>query len=94
MKAARYYGPGDIRVEDISEPVPTEGQVKVKVILLSNLLDFNGLIGQWIGGHRMPGTGTFLFELTILSFLSFFSIGMEVSFHQPLSPAYISVPNR
>ncbi|KAF7762446.1 hypothetical protein Agabi119p4_9039 [Agaricus bisporus var. burnettii] len=31
MKAARYYGPGDLRVEDIPEPVPTDGQVKVKI---------------------------------------------------------------
>lgn len=38
MKAARYYGPGDLRVEDIPEPVPTDGQVKVKVTPFSNLL--------------------------------------------------------
>lgn len=31
MRAARFYGPGDIRVEDTPEPVPKEGQVKVKV---------------------------------------------------------------
>jgi threonine dehydrogenase-like Zn-dependent dehydrogenase len=31
MKAARFYGPGDVRVEDIPEPVPKHGQVKVKV---------------------------------------------------------------
>ncbi|KAF5313340.1 hypothetical protein D9611_008667 [Ephemerocybe angulata] len=31
MKAARYYGPGDIRVEDIDEPVVGPGQIKVKV---------------------------------------------------------------
>ncbi|KAG6872562.1 hypothetical protein C0995_008835 [Termitomyces sp. Mi166 len=30
MKAARFYGPGDIRVEDIAEPVASTGQVKVK----------------------------------------------------------------
>jgi len=34
MRAARFYGPGDIRVEDIPEPVPKEGQVKVKVATL------------------------------------------------------------
>ncbi|KNZ79279.1 (R,R)-butanediol dehydrogenase [Termitomyces sp. J132] len=34
MKAARYYGPGDIRVEDIAEPVASNGQVKVKVYQL------------------------------------------------------------
>lgn len=31
MKAARYYGPGDIRVEQIPEPQPKDGQVKIKV---------------------------------------------------------------
>lgn len=32
MKAARYYGPGDIRVElDVPEPQPKAGQVKIKV---------------------------------------------------------------
>jgi hypothetical protein len=33
MKAARLYGPGDIRVDQIEEPVPGKGQVKVKVVL-------------------------------------------------------------
>ena len=28
MRAARFYGPGDIRIEDIPEPMPKEGQVK------------------------------------------------------------------
>ncbi|KII91678.1 hypothetical protein PLICRDRAFT_38498 [Plicaturopsis crispa FD-325 SS-3] len=31
MKAARYYGPGDIRVEQVAEPTPKNGQVKIKV---------------------------------------------------------------
>ncbi|KAG6852878.1 hypothetical protein C0991_008391 [Blastosporella zonata] len=31
MKAARFYGPGDVRIEDIGEPVASKGQVKVKV---------------------------------------------------------------
>lgn len=31
MKAVRYYGPGDIRVEDIPEPVVGDEQVKIKV---------------------------------------------------------------
>ncbi|EKM78294.1 hypothetical protein AGABI1DRAFT_129413 [Agaricus bisporus var. burnettii JB137-S8] len=39
MKAARYYGPGDLRVEDIPEPVPTDGQVKVKIA-------WNGICGS------------------------------------------------
>ncbi len=31
MKAARYYGPGDIRIEDIPVPPLKDGQVKIKV---------------------------------------------------------------
>ena len=31
MKAARYYGPGDVRVETIPEPELKPGQVKLKV---------------------------------------------------------------
>jgi hypothetical protein len=41
MKAGRYYGPGDVRVEDIPEPVPKEGQVKVKVILFFEYIGIN-----------------------------------------------------
>ena len=33
MKAIRYYGPGDMRLEDIPEPITGEKQVKVKVRL-------------------------------------------------------------
>ncbi|KDQ56719.1 hypothetical protein JAAARDRAFT_179362 [Jaapia argillacea MUCL 33604] len=33
MKAARYHGPGDIRVEQVSEPDVAKGQVKIKVRL-------------------------------------------------------------
>ncbi|KXN81207.1 (R,R)-butanediol dehydrogenase [Leucoagaricus sp. SymC.cos] len=39
MKAARFYGVGDVRVEDIPEPVPKEGQVKVKIA-------WNGICGS------------------------------------------------
>ncbi|KAF8639232.1 hypothetical protein AX17_001717 [Amanita inopinata Kibby_2008] len=38
MKAARYYGPRDIRVEQIDKPVPTSGQALVKVA-------WNGICG-------------------------------------------------
>jgi (R,R)-butanediol dehydrogenase/meso-butanediol dehydrogenase/diacetyl reductase len=38
MRAALYYAPGDIRVEDIPEPEPGRGQVKIRVA-------FNGLCG-------------------------------------------------
>jgi len=31
MKAARYYGIKDIRIEQIPEPIPRDGQVKIKV---------------------------------------------------------------
>lgn len=31
MRAVRYYGPGDIRVDDIPEPVAGDDQVKIKV---------------------------------------------------------------
>jgi threonine dehydrogenase-like Zn-dependent dehydrogenase len=30
MRAARYYGIEDIRVEEIEEPVCKEGQIKIK----------------------------------------------------------------
>lgn len=33
MKAIRYYGPGDMRLDDIPEPNPGPNQVKVKVNL-------------------------------------------------------------
>lgn len=39
MKAARYHGVGDIRFEDIPEPIAGPGQVKVRV-------HFNGLCGS------------------------------------------------
>ncbi len=38
MKAAVYYGPNKIEVDDVPEPQPTEGTVKVKV-------GFNGICG-------------------------------------------------
>ena len=31
MKAARYYGPGDIRIDDVPEPRTRPGTVKVEV---------------------------------------------------------------
>ena len=38
MKAARYYGPGDVRVEDVPEPELKQGQVKLKVTRLLILI--------------------------------------------------------
>ena len=31
MKAARFYGPGDIRIDDVPEPAVRPGTVKVEV---------------------------------------------------------------
>jgi L-iditol 2-dehydrogenase len=31
MKVARYYAPGDIRLEDSPEPVPGPGELKIRV---------------------------------------------------------------
>ncbi|KAF4613250.1 hypothetical protein D9613_010929 [Agrocybe pediades] len=39
MKAARFYGPGDVRVEDIPEPEAKAGQLKVKIA-------WNGICGS------------------------------------------------
>ena len=38
MRAARYYGTGDVRIEDVPAPVPGKGEVQVEVA-------FNGLCG-------------------------------------------------
>jgi len=39
MKAARFYGKGDIRVEEIPEPEPGPGEIKIK-------LAWNGICGS------------------------------------------------
>jgi (R,R)-butanediol dehydrogenase / meso-butanediol dehydrogenase / diacetyl reductase len=67
MKAARLYGPGDLRIEDIATPgVPDAGWVKLRVdaagICGSDLHNFR--TGQWISrspstaGHELTGTVT------------------------------------
>lgn len=33
MKAARYYGPGNVKLDQVPEPEAKEGQLKVKVHL-------------------------------------------------------------
>ena len=52
MRAALYYGPGDVRLEDIAEPDPTPGTVKVRSL-------HNGLCGtdlhQYFVGPDEPG---------------------------------------
>jgi (R,R)-butanediol dehydrogenase/meso-butanediol dehydrogenase/diacetyl reductase len=61
MRAAVYYEPGDIRIEDVPEPSPGRDEVKVKVA-------FNGICGsdlhEYYGhammvplGYRHPLTG-------------------------------------
>ncbi|KAF9456698.1 alcohol dehydrogenase GroES domain protein [Collybia nuda] len=47
MKAARYYGPGDIRVEQIPEPEPKNGQVKIKIA-------WNGICGTDLHAYLAP----------------------------------------
>ncbi|MER9067300.1 alcohol dehydrogenase catalytic domain-containing protein [Mesorhizobium sp. M0902] len=65
MRAARLYGPGDLRVEDIAAPgAPEPGWVKLRVdaagICGSDLHNFR--TGQWISrspstaGHELTGT--------------------------------------
>ncbi|TIN73462.1 MAG: dehydrogenase [Mesorhizobium sp.] len=67
MKAARLYGPGDLRIEDIATPgVPGAGWVKLRVdaagICGSDLHNFR--TGRWISrspstaGHELTGTVT------------------------------------
>ncbi|KAJ8522415.1 hypothetical protein ONZ45_g1002 [Pleurotus djamor] len=53
MKAARYYGPGDIRIDDIPIPRLKPGQVKIKVA-------WNGICGTDLHAYQMqlPMTGT------------------------------------
>ncbi|KAF9460064.1 alcohol dehydrogenase GroES domain protein [Collybia nuda] len=47
MKAARYYGPGDVRVEQIPEPEPKRGQVKIKIA-------WNGICGTDLHAYLAP----------------------------------------
>ncbi|KAI0089575.1 alcohol dehydrogenase GroES domain protein [Irpex rosettiformis] len=41
MRAARYYGPGDVRVEEVPEPETRKGQVKIKLVCGSDLHAFH-----------------------------------------------------
>ncbi|KAF8064978.1 alcohol dehydrogenase GroES domain protein [Lyophyllum atratum] len=47
MKAARFYGAGDIRVEEIPESTPSKGQVKVKIA-------WNGICGSDLHAYLGP----------------------------------------
>jgi Alcohol dehydrogenase GroES-like domain len=48
MKAARYYGPGDIRIDDVPEPRTRPGTVKVEV-------EWCGICGTDL--HEYSGSG-------------------------------------
>ena len=37
MRAAQYYGPGDVRVEEAPEPQVKQGQVKLKLAWYVNV---------------------------------------------------------
>ncbi|KAK2460810.1 hypothetical protein APHAL10511_007280 [Amanita phalloides] len=49
MRAARYYGPKDIRIEEIDKPVPKSGQVLIKIA-------WNGICGTDLHAYlaRVP----------------------------------------
>ncbi|KAI9060014.1 GroES-like protein [Trametes sanguinea] len=42
MRALRYYGPEDVRLDDIPEPSPKEGQVKIKTFFERSILPVCG----------------------------------------------------
>ncbi|KAL6304648.1 alcohol dehydrogenase GroES domain protein [Sparassis latifolia] len=44
MRAVRYHGPGDVRVEEIPEPVAGDGQIKIKVFCGSDLHLYHALL--------------------------------------------------
>jgi len=47
MKAARYYGPGDIKLDQVPEPEAKEGQLKIKVA-------WNGICGTDLHAYLVP----------------------------------------
>ncbi|KAI8988990.1 alcohol dehydrogenase GroES domain protein [Trametes punicea] len=44
MTAVRYYGPGDVRVDEIPESTPGEAQVKIKVLCGSDLHSWHAIL--------------------------------------------------
>ncbi|KAF8991672.1 alcohol dehydrogenase GroES domain protein [Cyathus striatus] len=72
MKAVRYYGPGDFRVEETGTPQPKQGQIQVKVICGTDLHAYltelpmfpsaaspNAITGETLPvtlGHEFSGT--------------------------------------
>lgn len=46
MKAVRYYGPGDIRAEEIPQPIPNENQALIKIL-------YSGICGSDLHIYRL-----------------------------------------
>ncbi|KAI0634575.1 alcohol dehydrogenase GroES domain protein [Trametes polyzona] len=44
MRAVRYYGPGDIRLDHIPDPSPGKGQVKIRVLCGSDLHSWHEIL--------------------------------------------------
>lgn len=44
MKAVRWHGPGDIRLDEIEEPVCGKGQVKVGILSMRSSTATNGIL--------------------------------------------------
>jgi threonine dehydrogenase-like Zn-dependent dehydrogenase len=47
MKAARYYGPGNVQLDQVPEPEAKEGQVKIKIA-------WNGICGSDLHAYLAP----------------------------------------
>lgn len=52
MKAARYYGPGIVKLDQVPEPQAKEGQVKIKVCIPLHSICWIFVIDT---GSRLPG---------------------------------------
>jgi len=61
MKAARIHGPGDVRVDDLVDPIPGRGDVVVEVracgVCPSDIRSFYGATSRapWTPGHEVAG---------------------------------------
>ena len=65
MRAARFYGKEDIRVEDIQEPICKEGHVKLKPA-------FVGICGT--GTYTADGKPLIMSDLIALSYESYLTL--------------------
>ena len=52
MKAIRYYGPGDVRLDEIPEPQIGDRQVKIKVLAFLCHMLYRNSFNPF---HRLPG---------------------------------------